>query len=208
MAMKHINAFSPDQAFGAKEWYAYFGSYLRNVPRLPSDIIQRLPELQANNVLVLIPETVNGQPLTLKTLGKLVQKPLQGHAAKYNCCELGKYVDQPAPTHWAFLTRTVIEGSRNKLYKDEQAVLAQYSRNTKIDYEIPTVLDATVCNFMEYVRTGTWLYGDNPVTYTWCQEKYNASYNLVVGGGGSSGLSVSYSGGASGSDGVGGLRKF
>ncbi len=107
------------------------------------------------------------------------------------------------------MTRTVIEGSRNKLCQDEQPIVASYSQKTKIAYAIPTVLDAAVCNMMEYVRSGTWLYGDNPWTWTWCQEKYNAKYYLVVGGGSGSGLDVHYDHvDASVYRGVGGLRKF
>jgi hypothetical protein len=199
----------PAWVFGASEWNKYFGD-VGVEPPLPPDIIQRLPELSANNVLVLIPATVNGQPLTLKTLGEFVQKPLNGgHATKYEYCDLGEYVDQPAQSHWALLTRTVLEGSRNKRYKDEQAIISSYSQKTQIAYEIPTVLDAAVCNFMEYVRSGTWLYSQSPWTFTWCQEKYNASYNLLVGGGGEAGLRVdnSYCRGASEFHGVGGLRK-
>ena len=90
------------------------------------------------------------------------------------------------------MTRQVIDGSRNKRYEEEQAVLDSYSQKAKIAYEIPTILDASVCLFMEYVRSGTWLYGDNPWTYTWCQEKYNANANLVVGGGSAAGLDVDY----------------
>jgi hypothetical protein len=198
----------PAWVCGAAEWKKYIGDPGVEPP-LPPEIIQRLGELNANNVLVLIPETVNGRPLDLKTLGELVQKPLQGHATNYRYFYLGKYVDRPASkSHWALLTRTVIDGSRNKLLKDEQVVLDIYSQKTKILYEAPTILDATVCNFMEYVRFGTWLYGDKPLTYTWCQEKYNANHNLVVGGGSAPGLSVSYYCRARENYGVGGLRKF
>jgi tetratricopeptide (TPR) repeat protein len=198
----------PAWVCGAAKWKKHIGDPGVEPP-LPPEIIQRLGELNANNVLVLIPETVNGRPLDLKTLGELVQKPLQGHATKYSYFNLGKYVDRPASkSHWALLTRTVIDGSRNKLLKDEQVVLNSYSLKTDIPYEAPTILDATVCNFMEYVRFGTWLYGDNPLTYTWCQEKYNANYNLVVGGGSAPGLHVRYYAGAREGNGVGGLRKF
>jgi hypothetical protein len=198
----------PAWVCGAAEWKKYIGDPGVEPP-LPPEIIQRLGELNANNVLVLIPETVNGRPLDLKTLGELVRKPLQGHATTYSYFGVGEYVDRPASkSHWALLTRTVIDGSRNKAYEKEQAVLDSYSLKTGIPYEVPTVLDATVCNFMEYVRFGTWLYGDNPLTYTWCQEKYNASWNLVVGGGSAPGLCVDNRYGAYGSRGVGGLRKF
>ena len=196
----------PAWVFGAAEWNKYFGD-VGVEPPLPNDIVQRLPELRANNVLVLIPATVNGQPLTLKTVGELVQKPLQGHATKYSGCYSGEYVDQPAKSHWALLTRTLIDGSRNKLLKDEQVILESYSQKTKIRYEVPTILDATVCNFMEYVRSGTWLYSGG--TYTWCQEKYNAdaNYTLIVGDGSAVGLYISYINDARESSGVGGLRK-
>lgn len=198
----------PAWVFGATEWNKYFGD-VGAEPPLPDDIIQRFPEFSKNNVLVLVPATVNGMPLTLTTLGELVQNPKNGgHKTKYHRFALGEYVDQPAKSHWALLTRTVIEGSRDRRYQQEQPIVAAYSQKTKIAYEIPTVLDATVCNFMEYVRSGTWLYGDNPWTFTWCQEKYKASYYLVVGGGSGSGLRVSNDNIALECYGVGGLRKF
>ena len=64
----------PPWVFGASEWNKYFGD-VGAEPSLPDDIVQRLPELSKNNVLVLVPATVNGKPLTLKTLGELVQNP-------------------------------------------------------------------------------------------------------------------------------------
>ena len=179
-----MKAFSHEKAFGPKEWYTYFRCHLKNIPRLPSNISKILngpcpfwpnKKVHETHVLCLVPQTVNGQPLNLRSLGELVQKPLQGHATKYRHFSIGEYTDPSAPkTHWALMTRQVIDGSRNKKYEEEQAVLDSYSQKTKIAYEIPTILDASVCLFMEYVRSGTWLYGDKPWTYTWCQEKYNA----------------------------------
>ena len=218
MAKEHLKAFSHEKGFGPKEWYIYFGGHLRNVPRLPHNITDILNSpcpfwptktVVETHLLVLIPETVSGQPLILKTLGELVKKPLNsGYATKYKYCGLGEYVDLPAQSHWALLTHTVIEGSRNKPYQDEQALLTQYSQKAQVPYEIPTVLDTTVCLFMEYVRSGTWLYGENPWIFTWCQEKYNANWQLVIGGGGADGLRVNYYHIAYESRGVGGLRKL
>jgi hypothetical protein len=216
MAKKHLNAFSYKKAFGPKEWFIYFGAHLRNVPRLPSNIeeIMNSPcpfwtaeKVHETHVLILVPETVSGKPLNLKLLGEIVQKPIQGHPTKYNFFYVGENVDELAQSHWALLTRTMIEGSSNKTYEEEHAVLAHYSQNTQIAYQIPTVLDAAVCNFMEYVRSETWLYSTNPWTYTWCQEKYNAGCNLIVGGGSGSGLDVVFRD-ARENAAVGGLRKF
>jgi hypothetical protein len=199
----------PAWVFGAAEWNKYFGD-VGAEPPIPDDIVQRLPELSLNNVLVLVPAAVNGQPLTLRTLGELVQNPKNGGHKTNNVFYLGKYVDKPAESHWALLTRTVIEGSRNKYCQEAPPIVAAYRQKTKMAYTIPNVLDAAVCNMMEYVRSGTWLYGsnpygDNPLTFTWCQEKWDDSNYLVVGGGSSLGI---YVGESRGYFGVGGLMKF
>jgi hypothetical protein len=189
----------PAMAFGAAEWRKYFGD-VGVEPPLPPNIEQILSRpcpftstsrwnpfgsaktIRETHLLVLVPQTVNGQPLTLQSLGELVKWPLQGPASKYRYFDLGAYADRPASrSRWALITRTVVEGSRNKSYKDQQAVLADYSQQANMPYVVPKVLDTTVAIFMEHVRTGTKLYGENPGTYTRCQEKHNADWQLVVG---------------------------
>jgi hypothetical protein len=197
MSEKQINTFSHEKAFGPKEWFIHFGIDLSNVPRLPPDIAEILSsdcpfwpskEVHETHLLVLVPQTVNGQPLNLKTLGELVKKPLKGLATQLRSFILGKYTDPTAPSsHWVLLTRDVIEGSRNKSYPDQQTLLSQKGQGV---YAVPTILDATVCIFMEYVRSGTRLYSDSPWTYTRCQEKHNAKWQLGVGGFASGGLHV------------------
>src|SRR5579872_7140431 len=92
MAEKQINLFSHEKVFGPKEWFIHFGTHLRNVPRLPPNIAEILSsdcpfwprkKVHETHLLVLVPQTVNGQPLTLKTLGELVKKPLTGSATQY-----------------------------------------------------------------------------------------------------------------------------
>jgi hypothetical protein len=217
MAEKHISAFSHEKAFGPKEWFIHFGAHLRNVPRLPSNIVEILSspcpfwpdkKVYETHLLVLVPQTVSGQPLTLKTLGELTKKRLIGFATRFSSCNLGEYTDPAAPpSHWVLMTRDVIEGSRNKSYQTQQALLNQKAGGS---YEVPTILDATVCIFMEYVRTWTLLYSRNRVTYTYtrCQEKYDAHWQLVVGGFASDGLDVCYSRYDGENLGVGGSRKF
>ncbi len=212
MAKKQINAFSHPHAFGPKEWYTYFGGHLRNVPRLTSNIAEIMnspcPFLTGKKVLethllVLVPQTVEGQPLSLKILGELVKKPLIGNATKYDYFSVSEYTDSPAPSsHWVLMTRHVINGSRNKSFKDQQALLKK-----QVIYEVPHILDASVCIFMEYIRTGTRLYSNSPYTFTSCQEKCDAMWQLAVGGFGLGGLGIC-SGGNDEYDGLGGCRKF
>jgi hypothetical protein len=186
-------------AFGAAEWRKYFGD-VGVEPPLPPAIGNVLnnpcpfwpgKKIHETHLLVLVPQTVNGQPLTLKSLGELVKKPLQGHASKYGGFFLGRYTDPPAPrSHWALVTRNVIEGSRNKNYQKQQAVLAGYNQKAHMSYVVPKILDVTVAIFMEHVRSGIKLYGDSYLTYTKCQQSYNAEWELVVGGFSAYGLRV------------------
>jgi hypothetical protein len=215
MAGEQMKAFSHESAFGPKEWYEYFGGYLRNIPRLPPNMTEIMnspcpfsdnKKVYETHLLVLIPETVSGQPLTLKTLGELVKKPFTGTATQYSGYNFGEYTDPNAPpSHWVLMTRGVIEGSRNKSYQTQQALLNQKAGGS---YAVPTILDATVCIFMEYFRTGTRLYPDSPSTFTRCQEKYDANWQLGVGGFAPGGLLVSHYGYDFEFNGVGGSRKF
>ena len=213
-AEKQINTFSHEKAFGPKEWFIHFGNDLSHVPPLPHNIAEILSSpcpfwpskrVHETHLLVLIPQTVHDQPLTLKILRELVKKPLTGSATKYEYFNFRQYTD-PTPSHWVLLTRDVIEESREKSYQDQQTLLSQKGHGV---YAVPTILDATVCIFMEYVRSGTRLYSDKPWTYTRCQENFNANWQLSVGGFAWGGLSVSYSiSGDRGLDGIAGSRKI
>ncbi len=202
----------PTIAFGKAEWAKYFGD-IGVEPPLPPNIQTILQsscpywpdkKVEETHLLVLIPQTINGKSLTLKMIGELIQKPLQGTPTKYIDFYLGQYTDPPAPpSHWALLTRDVIEGSRNKNY-DQQQVLIK----AKAPYEVPTILDATVAILTEHVRTGNRLYYDSPYIYTRCQEKYDKDWQLVFGCFGAAGLHVSSYCYDCDGIGVGGLRKF
>lgn len=180
----------PAIAFGAAEWTKYFGD-VGVEPPLPPDIDKILDsscpfwprkKVRETHVLVLVPQTVNGKPLNLKLLGELVQKPLQGNATKYsNYSVFGECTESSAlKSHWVLMTKDVIQGSRGKSYSDQQALIIKYSQQTKIFYEVPTILEAAACIFMEYVRTGNRLYSVNPYTYTRCQEK-DDDFQLAIG---------------------------
>ena len=63
-------------------------------------------------MLVLIPSTVNGKPLTVKSLGELVKAPKQGNASKYSYYSLGEYQakDLPVPkSYWVLMTKMFLK---------------------------------------------------------------------------------------------------
>jgi serine/threonine protein kinase len=205
----------PSCAFGAAEWKKYFGD-VGIEPPLPKDIDQILSascpfwpgkKVQETHLLVLVPQTVGGKSLTLKTLGELVKKPLTGPATELNVGYYLKAYTDPAapPSHWVLMTRDLIEGSPHKSYKDQQKLLNKKGQG---DYAVPTILDATVCIFMEHFRSGTRLYPSNPGcgVYTRCQEKYDDDSQFIVGCFASYGLHVREHSYDFNSSGVGAVR--
>lgn len=77
--------------FGKRKWEKYVGD-LEAEPSLPSKIFEILQSpcpfwpgkrVLDTHLLVLVSKTVNEQPLTLRVVGELVQKPKEGHATKY-----------------------------------------------------------------------------------------------------------------------------
>ena len=82
------------------------------------------------------------------------------------------------------MTKDVLPGTRNKNYTDQQAIVGQHP-----GYVVPKALEAAVCIFMQYVSSAKRLYGDNPWTYTRCQEA-TQGYQIGVGGFSPGGLRV------------------
>lgn len=180
---------SPNGAFGKKEWEKYFGD-IGKVPPLPKEIYKIFK--RETHMLVLIPETINGKRLTLVNLGELVKKPKEGHATDYRYiwdAMIKEYGHQATQSHWALMTKDVIEGSRNKSYADQQTLIAKLNKQTGMNYEISNVLDAATCIFIHYISSGKRLFKDQPLTSTRCREAIQG-YQAVIGCFSSTGLFV------------------
>lgn len=183
-------------AFGKAKWAHYLGD-IGIEPPLPPNIDQILnspcpiwsgKKIADTHLLTLIPQTVNGQPLTLKHLGDLIQQPLQGFATEFSRCVRGEYINEPAPaSHWTLLSRDLIPGSHSESYFALQQLVQQYP-----GYEVPNIFDATVSLLMEHVSNRARLYSGSPMTFTYCQEKYDDNWHLAVGGFSTDGLRISY----------------
>ncbi|MBS0615896.1 MAG: hypothetical protein JSR58_05025 [Verrucomicrobia bacterium] len=202
--------------FGKEAWNTHFGD-VGEVDPIPEALVKALEEpcpfiagkkVKETHIACWIPTHVNGTSLTLNTLGKLVQNPLQGHTSKYNyfwAQAKRDHGNKPIEKgHWILLTKTVLEGSRTTPNKQKKQLVEGYP-----GYEMPTVLSTAIALFMHHARTGERLYNDDPGTYTLCQEKSNG-WSFVVGSFVAGGLTVNF-----GLDfecyahiGVGGLRKF
>ncbi|HEY4832974.1 MAG TPA: hypothetical protein VIH61_10495 [Waddliaceae bacterium] len=203
--------------FGKAEWATYFGD-IGDEPLLPDGIEETLNspcpfsgdasvKVKDTHILVLVPATIDGEQVTLNKLQELMQHPKQGHKTNYRFYDISWAKDEHGHTpvgrpHWVLMTRDVIPGSRNKSYANQKAMLEGTG------YVLPQAVEAVVCILAEFVASGTYLYGQDPlITYTCCEETVKkGKYPVVVGSFCSLGLIVY--GGILGSfdDGVGALR--
>ena len=182
--------------FGKAKWERFFGD-VGVEPPLPKDIVEVLKSpcpywggkrIEETHMLVLIPQTVNGRPLTLNMLQELIQSPQGGGSATqyggYNSNVKNEHGDQSvSKSYWALITKDVLPNSRNKTYAEQQALI-------KGPYAVPGALETATGILMHHAQTAERLYSDNPQTYTRCQETLSNGYRVVVGSFGSSGLGV------------------
>ncbi len=210
------------QRFGKAQWETYFGD-VGDEPPLPDNIDEILnspcpfsgdegTKVKDTHMLVLVPATVNGEDLTLDRLEQLIQNPQKGNKTKYRWYEGSGAKDEHGSakvgqSHWVLMTRDVLPGSRNKTYNDQKELVKQYADQ---GYIVPDAIDAAVCMLMEFVASGVYLYGREPITYTRCAQTVKGQYPVVAGGFGSDGLAVFLIHYHFGHDGYGvaALRKF
>ncbi len=177
----------PYAMFGKANWAEHLGD-IGIEPSLPSDIeaIMNSPcpywpgqKVKDTHILVLIPQTVNGKPLTLRSLGDLVKAHDQPYKTQYRYFwpeALKEYGDTPAgPSRWMLMTKDVIPGSRGKSPIEQQKLMSKENRE-------PKMLEAAVCIFMELFRSGTRIFGNTIITYTRCKETTSDGDLLAVGG--------------------------
>ena len=207
---------------GKEIWERYYGA-VGEEPALPAYIeeekMMNSPcpfwpghKLKETHLLVLIPSHVGGKPLTLNYLEELIQSLQgEGHGTKYvyywDEARAAIGSQSPGRSYWVLMTRGVLPGSRAKSYPDQCALVAKHASGTGLPYVVPGALEAAVVMLLHHVRSGEFLYGASPVTYTRCQEKVQ-DFQLVVGGFSSGGLFVDLDVYGRNFSGVAGLRKF
>jgi hypothetical protein len=209
--------------FGKEQWTKYFGD-VGVAPPLPAAIDDILASpcpifpdktVGESHVLILIPKTIDDKTLTLNLLAGLIKAPKPGsggHAAAYLDFDqdvVSTRGSTPAgESHWVLMTNDVLPESRKKKFADQQAMIGDLVAKKGINYEVPQVLDAAVCIFMQYVNSAERLYSDDPLTYTACQEEVNG-YRVVVGGFRPEGLCISnVNVGGNEHNGIAALRKL
>lgn len=201
-----IRAAFPDCIIGKADWDMHLGM-VEDVPLPPGmlDILnQPCPvtgderKVGETHRLVLIPKTVNGERLTLNSLGFLVTS--KGHFPLSNCGYNRSSLDisqdpsfllteeakSPVDNaHWVLMTRDVLPASRGKGYEEQKTMVAALAIRSRSPYMLPRVLDATAYIFMHYLISPEdkrlSLLSEDPPAFTLCRE-FPQSWPVSVGG--------------------------
>lgn len=123
--------------------------------------------------LFYLPKTFEGKPVTLRSLGKLVENLKKGSGGYSTRCYanhpaiMEQYGDEPTKAScWILMTRAVIPGSDHKSFEEQRVLISRWR-----ELEIPKVLEAVAGVLLNYVKTGKkWLPGE-PTMHTCCQEQ-------------------------------------
>ena len=201
--------------FGPHKWRHYYGLEVTDAPPIPETILQLLDQechiwpgrkVHDTHLLTLIPKG-----LTLDRLGELIQRPLNGGKdTKYKYYDQStqkEHGDKPvSDSYWVLMTRHILPNSRNKIYDEQRALVAQQAQHTLMAYAMPSAIEAAASILTHFVQHGERLYGDGEQdTHGWndskqfdwwtlihCEEKVNNNQSpVVVGGFSRAGLGIS-----------------
>ncbi len=207
-----LRAYIRLDGFGAAKWERYFGKVER-IP-LPLKIYEVLEgpdsfspgkKVKDTHFLFYLPTAVDGNPLTLNHLGKLVEEPKEesgGNPSKYLHFPdeiKTQYGDKKtsAPC-WVFMGKDIIEGSsRDRSFMDQFKRIVLHP-DYKRGLRIPQLLDVVAALFLRHVMTGERLLPRQSVEDGWiftrCGNSVSVegsmSKRVVVGGFASEGLSI------------------
>ena len=177
--------------YGPKAWRTWGVKVIGTVPKAPkikrdeNDPFFKRP-YRENYILMFIPEQITHDGkvkyLTLNTLNEIISQ-------KYGCYS-DEVQDKIGDTHlesgWVLMSKDVIPESRDKAYSEQKNMLEE------TDFRLPHALEAAACISMVHALTEKRPYGNDPLTYTRCEEEVGG-YAVLVGGSGPNGLGVSNS---------------
>ena len=195
--------FSKSSFFGKEKWEQYFGKIgpERLLPRdickilsseCPFSLEKLIGTVADTHLLVLVPQAVNGEPVTINSLRELIKNPLQGNPTCYEYIwdkVIAQHGEKSAKSQWILLTADILKDSRNISYEKQEKMVTD-----QLGYEVPTALNVITALVAKYASTGECIFGRNPWTYTRCSDKVKyeggSEFQIIVGGFAASGLCV------------------
>jgi hypothetical protein len=197
-------------AVGDKKWKQWFRKGIvtedetaNDFNTLPKDIFKILngpcpifsgKKVRDTHLLFKMPTIINGEPVTITNIGKLLKKsfPKTENGYRYILSDivtaLGEERVQKA--EWILVTKEVLPDSRNKTYSKQKTLVSNLTNTGQVEYQIPKTIELIVGLFAEYLRSGKRLLNsDTQFTYGRCQDQVQG-FQVVVGGFTSAGLGV------------------
>jgi len=162
---------------------------------VPAGVYASGPVDELNNLEKLVQHRTEGHPIISTGFTYFDPDVLAAHGGTRN--EKG---------YWALMTVDVIDESRNKSPAVQEALI-----KAQQGYDWSELTPASICIFMERIRTGKCIYGQDPWTYTRLKESIvyeGERYQAVVGGSGPAGPLVISRNCDDVNRGASGLRKF
>ena len=182
--------------FDAEKWGKYYGE-VGPEPAIPKHLLEFYTQdcklwpgkkVYDTHLLTLIPATVGGEPLTLNSFAELIKISQNGGQGTkylhYDSTVKAEFGAKPAgASHWALMTRDVVEGSRSKSYADQRALAVQKAKKLGTCYMLTPILSGVVSISCHHVAGGGRLFPDLPHTYSRCLESVsNGKWPAVFGG--------------------------
>ena len=152
------------------------------------------------HILVLIPETLDGQPLTLGRFKTLLDQRDGPKITTWN--PGGVENTPPSPSYWALISKDCIRDSKNKTYDAQKQMIMQLGES----YRLPKVIEMAFGFYLQEKVHGGNLYDKN--SWTRCEEEDSNRHPVAVRGFGSGGGVFSNFAVAYDLVGVGVSRKF
>lgn len=179
-------------AIGPEMWKQKLNADIGKADPIPMEMLKILKQpcpifegcaVRRTHILVWIPATLNGKPLTLNSLYQFFKTHnCQGGFAAYGEKTMLLYGNEPVEnTGWVLMSKFPLPGSSGKSYSDQKRMVAQLG-----NYEVPKILEATFCIFAQFYKSGEYLYDS---TYIRCQEPTDNKQE-VIGNFDPSGLNV------------------
>jgi hypothetical protein len=187
----------PKIAFGAEKWRKYFGE-VGEEPPLPWEIGEILSSecpfwrgkrVEETHFLTLIPSMVNGERFCLDLLGKLIENPKgDGHATNYknywiNDSARKNPINQPS--YWLLMTKDVLDGTRGIWHATDVVD----KRIKELPYRLPDMIEIATSILMEHVKSGSYPFGQNPLTHSYSSYG-DRDLIVALGGFGPLGLEI------------------
>ncbi len=201
----------PKGAFGKKAWEKYFGK-IGEEPCLSFSLHRLLEQpcpfwkdkkIKETHQLILLPKTVDDQPLNLISLGTLIKNLKEGHCPSYKISDLFifhrimDFYGEISVTHsyWILMTRDIIpeeayvHQDTTSSHQWQKIFVEDIANKVNRPYKIVSLLEATIGIFATYLQSQECLFPYKSKTYTRCQENI-FNHPIVVGGFDINGLSI------------------